>query len=76
MRFYDSVPPTAGIDASGWHRSTYSSLDGEDACVEVNLTSRLIGVRDSKLSASPVLTFSPPGWRTFVELVRQDAIDL
>lgn len=73
MRLYDSTPSTTGFDESGWRRSTYSGPNG-GTCVEVNSTARLIGVRDSKLAGSPILTFSPPAWRAFVDLVRQGSI--
>ncbi|MFK0246971.1 DUF397 domain-containing protein [Amycolatopsis azurea] len=72
MRFQDSTPSTTGFDGSGWHRSTYSGPNG-GTCVEVNSTGPRVGVRDSKLTFSPVLTFSPPGWRAFLDLVRQDS---
>jgi hypothetical protein len=42
-------------------------------CVEVaRLTDGIIGVRDSKASAGPVLSFAPHAWGTFLEGIRQD----
>ncbi|MEU4788103.1 DUF397 domain-containing protein [Micromonospora tulbaghiae] len=50
-----------------WRKSTRSGTQGD--CVEVadNLAG-VVGVRDSKDPAGPVLTFTPDAWRTFVRL--------
>ncbi len=53
-----------------WRKSSYSGSNG-GSCVEVNdnLPSQTL-VRDSKLGdESPILTFTPTGWRTFVATV-------
>ncbi|MFI5834424.1 DUF397 domain-containing protein [Micromonospora sp. NPDC051300] len=49
-----------------WHKSTRS---GQSECVEVadNLVG-VVGVRDSKDPAGPVLTFTPDAWRAFVRV--------
>ncbi|MEU1808044.1 DUF397 domain-containing protein [Micromonospora sp. WMMD1076] len=46
-----------------------SSRSGQSECVEVadNLAD-VVGVRDSKDAAGPVLTFTPDAWRAFVRL--------
>ena len=58
------------MDLSGarWRKSTRSGGNGGD-CVEVagNLPG-VVGVRDSKDPAGPVLTFTPDAWRAFVRL--------
>ncbi|PWR09489.1 DUF397 domain-containing protein [Micromonospora acroterricola] len=48
-----------------WRKSTRSGTQGD--CVEVadNLVG-VVGVRDSKDPAGPVLTFDPHSWRAFV----------
>lgn len=48
-----------------WRKSTRSGTQGE--CVEVadNLPG-VVGVRDSKDPAGPVLTFPPGSWRAFI----------
>ncbi|SCG56862.1 DUF397 domain-containing protein [Micromonospora halophytica] len=48
-----------------WRKSRRSGSN--DQCVEVatNLTG-VVGVRDSKDPAGPVLTFDPYAWRAFV----------
>ncbi|MDT8910126.1 DUF397 domain-containing protein [Amycolatopsis sp. PS_44_ISF1] len=72
MQFEGRSPDSAGFDGRGWHRSSFSGPDG-GTCVEVNLsTPGAVGVRDSKLARSPVLTFSPRSWCAFVELVRAE----
>lgn len=49
-----------------WRKSSRSSTNG-GACVEVadNLPG-IVGVRDSKDPAGPVLVFSAAAWRNFV----------
>ncbi|MGR6316399.1 DUF397 domain-containing protein [Micromonospora soli] len=44
-----------------------SSRSGNGECVEVadNLPG-VVGVRDSKDPAGPILTFTPETWRTFI----------
>ncbi|WP_378305225.1 DUF397 domain-containing protein [Amycolatopsis silviterrae] len=45
-------------------------------CVEVNLAARgLVGVRDSKIDGSPVLTFDRGEWAEFVAAVRRGEFD-
>ena len=56
------------MDLTGarWRKSSKSGGNGGD-CVEVadNLAG-VVGVRDSKDPAGPVLTFTPAVWRAFV----------
>jgi uncharacterized protein DUF397 len=55
-----------------WIKSSYSMTDGN--CIEVaGLSRELIGVRDSKNPAGPVLGFRPAEWDAFVGHVRNDA---
>jgi len=57
------------VGSPAWIKSTYST--GTNNCVEVNAPdSFAIGVRDSKITDSPVLAVSPTAWRAFVTLAR------
>lgn len=52
-----------------WRRSSH--CQGASAtCVEVAIGDQLVTVRDSKVVASPELSFTPDEWRTFVRGVR------
>ncbi|MGC4864002.1 DUF397 domain-containing protein [Micromonospora sp. DT53] len=54
-----------------WRKSTRSNGSGD--CVEVaDSMSGLVGLRDSKDPAGPVLTFGPSAWSTFVGSVKQE----
>ncbi|MFI2647341.1 DUF397 domain-containing protein [Micromonospora fulviviridis] len=61
------------MDLTGaqWRKSTRSGSNG-GACVEVadNLPG-VVGVRDSKDPAGPVLTFTPQTWRAFVTFAKR-----
>ncbi|RPF46239.1 uncharacterized protein DUF397 [Streptomyces sp. Ag109_G2-6] len=48
-----------------WHKSTYSSGDG-DSCVEVATCTDTVHIRDSKLAASPELKVDPSTWTAFL----------
>ncbi|MFI1568859.1 DUF397 domain-containing protein [Streptomyces sp. NPDC020490] len=58
---------TAG-DASelAWFKSSYSSGNNGESCVELALTPSTIHVRDSKNVAGPRLAFAPDAWEKFV----------
>ncbi|MFE3170054.1 DUF397 domain-containing protein [Amycolatopsis sp. NPDC059090] len=72
MRFDDTSPLSAVFDPEEWRRSSFSGPDG-GTCVEVNFSAAgTVGVRDSKLANSPVLMFSPQGWRALTDAVRGD----
>ncbi|WFE32953.1 DUF397 domain-containing protein [Micromonospora sp. WMMD975] len=55
------------LSGATWRKSTRSGTQGD--CVEVadNLDG-VVGVRDSKDPAGPVLTFAPDAWRAFVRV--------
>ena len=55
----------ADSSAAGWRTSSYSGYNGN--CVVVGQPDAPgIGVRDSALAVSPVLTFPAANWSTFV----------
>jgi len=53
-----------------------ASGSGDTGCVEVATKDGLIGVRDSKNQAGPVLHFNEREWRAFVEGVKNGEFDL
>ncbi|MGN9811985.1 DUF397 domain-containing protein [Micromonospora sp. BQ11] len=59
------------LSGATWRKSTRS---GNSECVEVadNLPG-VVGVRDSKDPAGPVLTFAPDAWRAFLDRTRRTA---
>ncbi len=57
---------TVGASDLVWFKSSYSSGNNGESCVELALTPRTIHVRDSKDVTGPNLTFTPPTWARFV----------
>ena len=76
------MKPAAGASADGrpstpaWRKSVHSGANA--GCVEVaRLSVRHIGVRDSKdVTASPVLSFEPQEWSSFLGTVKKGRLDL
>lgn len=63
------------VEVGIWRKSGYSGGNGGD-CVEVISTAGvLIAVRDSKNPKGPKLAFTPSGWQSFIQHVRNTAID-
>ncbi|MEV4379056.1 DUF397 domain-containing protein [Streptosporangium sp. NPDC049644] len=58
-----------------WRKSTLSGTNN-DNCVEVaNLSDDSRAVRDSKDPNGPVLSFSPDGWRSFTNGIKNGKFD-
>ncbi|MFI7427444.1 DUF397 domain-containing protein [Micromonospora sp. NPDC049836] len=56
-----------------WRKSSRSNNGGN--CVEVaDSLPGVVGLRDSKDPAGPVLTFHPTAWATFVNGVKAEAL--
>jgi hypothetical protein len=53
-----------------WRKSTRSSGGGNGDCVEVADLRDAIGVRDSKDTSGPVLTFDRSNWSAFVSRLK------
>ncbi|MGA4855660.1 DUF397 domain-containing protein [Streptomyces koyangensis] len=51
--------------AYDWRKSSYSSNSG-GACVEVAAHPTTVHIRDSKVTAGPVLDVAPAAWAAFV----------
>ncbi|MDN5382522.1 DUF397 domain-containing protein [Streptomyces sp. LB8] len=54
-----------------WFKSSYSSGNDGESCVELALTPGTVHVRDSKNITGPRLTFAPEAWARFVPYVSQ-----
>ncbi|KAA2247313.1 DUF397 domain-containing protein [Solihabitans fulvus] len=63
-----------GLDTATWRKATASQDQG--ACVEVAMTERFVGVRDSKNADGPNLTFSAHAAAAFVRAAKQGRHDL
>ena len=48
-----------------WRKSSYSTGNGGN-CVELVVSPLSTGVRDSKNTADPILTFDHPAWVAFL----------
>ena len=57
-----------------WRKSTRSAQT--DQCVEVTSLADHIGVRDSKDPEGPRLGFGRSDWKTFIDGVKANAVDL
>lgn len=54
-----------------WYKSSYSSGNEGDSCVEVATTPGVVHVRDSKNTAGPQLAFAGSAWTQFVTYATQ-----
>jgi len=63
--------PETDLSCAKWHKSSYSSQDGN--CVEAarNLPG-LVAVRDSKDALGSVLVFGQRAWRQFAAKVKAE----
>lgn len=73
----DYDPTVAGrlFDPTEWQKSFLSEPNGGN-CVEVNVSADKVGVRDSKLTESPVFVFDVTEWRAFLNAVKAGQFDL
>jgi hypothetical protein len=60
------------IMINGWRKPRESFCNGN--CVEVGSAPGAIGVRDTKLEASPVLVFGSEGWGAFLSAVKSGTV--
>nr|WP_088997987.1 DUF397 domain-containing protein [Micromonospora echinaurantiaca] len=61
------------MEAVIWRKS---SLSGDGNCIEVaTVKGEVVGVRDSKDAAGPVLAFSPTAWTGFVSGLKTRQLD-
>jgi hypothetical protein len=65
-------PAVAGhtFAEGAWRTATFCGPNGGN-CVEVNLGARgVVGVRDSKSAAGPLLAFGEVGWGSFLDAAK------
>ncbi|MFD8215796.1 DUF397 domain-containing protein [Streptomyces sp. NPDC059697] len=55
-----------GVSNLAWFKSSYSSGNDGDSCVEIATTPGTIHVRDSKNIDGPRLMLTPDAWTSFV----------
>ncbi|RZS43347.1 uncharacterized protein DUF397 [Herbihabitans rhizosphaerae] len=60
------------VHDTGWFKSTRSA-GASEGCVEVRITDRFVGVRDSKDPTGPAFSFAPEQWHAFVGSVTPGA---
>ncbi|MFD8498952.1 MULTISPECIES: DUF397 domain-containing protein [unclassified Amycolatopsis] len=82
MTDYPSVPdydPNTAVrffDDDGWAKSFASEPNGGN-CVEVNVGGDgVVGLRDTKLTSSPVFMFDAGEWNAFLIAVKAGQFDL
>ncbi|HWD01906.1 MAG TPA: DUF397 domain-containing protein [Amycolatopsis sp.] len=76
LQDYDPNTAETLFENAAWEKSFASEPNGGN-CVEVNLGRRdLVGVRDTKLSASPVFVFDRGEWEAFLVAVKAGQFDL
>jgi Domain of unknown function (DUF397) len=59
------------VALTGWRTSSYSHGDGN--CVEVAAARPVVGVRDSKDPAGPVLSYPARSWAAFLAGLRDES---
>ena len=73
---YDPNTAVTLFEDGTWQKSFASEPNGGN-CVEVNLGQPgLIGVRDTKLTSSPVFVFDADEWSAFLTAVKAGQFDL
>jgi uncharacterized protein DUF397 len=73
---YDPNTAVTLFEDGAWHKSFASEPNGGN-CVEVNLgQDGLVGVRDTKLTSSPVFVFDAGEWSAFLIAVKAGQFDL
>ncbi|HEY0691833.1 MAG TPA: DUF397 domain-containing protein [Kribbella sp.] len=75
MDRYDPATIADVFPTGAWETAGFCGPNGGN-CVEVNLGIRgLIGLRDSKLVAGPVLVFDDEEWSAFLDAARSGQFD-
>ena len=75
MDSYNRAATGGDLPDDAWRSAEYCGPNGGN-CVEVNLGARgVVGVRDSKSAAGPLLAFGDAGWGTFLSATRDGRLD-
>lgn len=72
---YEPSAAAGRFDPDRWQKSFASEPNGGN-CVEVNFGAAEVGVRDSKLTDSPVFVFDTGEWHAFITAVKAGQFDL
>lgn len=69
---------THELTTAVWRKSsrTGSGSGGGGDCVEVAMTTKLVGIRDSKNPSKANLVFSFDQWHNFIRRVKNEELDL
>lgn len=75
MNKYDPNTAADVFAVADWVRPDFCGTNGGN-CVEVNLgVSGIVGMRDAKVDAGPVLIFDDDEWTAFTQSVRAGQYD-
>jgi hypothetical protein len=75
MKRYEPAAVAETFPAGEWQLPEFCGPNGGN-CVEVNLgVAGMVGLRDSKLSAGPVLVFDDDEWTAFLASARAGQYD-
>lgn len=69
---------THGLTSAAWRKSSRSGSGGggTGGCVEVAMTTKLVGIRDSKNPIKGSLVTSFDQWHNFIRGVKNEEFDL
>lgn len=65
MIVHGSISAIPRLTADGWRTASRCGPNGGN-CVEVNVGTGIVGVRDTKPAEGPVLVIDNAGWRSFL----------
>jgi Domain of unknown function (DUF397) len=73
-----TVNTTHELMTAIWRKSSRSGSGsgGGGDCIEVAITARLVGIRDSKNPSKGLLAFSPAQWKGLIRGVKNGKFDL
>jgi hypothetical protein len=57
---------------TAWRKSSYSNAQAN--CVEIAVSAKAVGVRDSKDQEGPELTFPAAAWSAFTESIKDGSL--